>query len=217
MVDSVDTFDMFEPELLALVKQGLAENKPSPGQQARAQKIRTRHQLRRAASEARLAEILPARIDVGDSWHVMSHGDIDALSYLSHALSGAGHLDRVVLSTWVMARTDIDQLAAWLDAGLIGSLEIYVGEIFPGQQGDEYAQLLGMARVYGCRVVVARNHSKVTLMHQAETDYFLVAESSANVNTNPRIEQTALHASRELFDFYLDFFHGLKTIDKASK
>ena len=74
-----------------------------------------------------------------------------------------------------------------------------------------------MARVYGCRIVVARNHSKVTLMHQADTDYFLVAESSANVNTNPRIEQTALHASRELFDFYLDFFHGLKTIDKASK
>ena len=40
----------------------------------------------------------------------------------------------------------------------------------------------------------------------------------ARLALEPEIARlAALHAHRELFDFYLDFFHGLKTIDKASK
>lgn len=115
-----------------------------------------------------------------------------------------------------MARPDLDQLAAWLDAGRIDQLDLYVGEIFPSQYGDEYARTLEMAAIYGCRVVVARNHSKIMLMANRADGYYLVTESSANVNTNPRIEQTALHASSELYEFYAEFFAGLKTIDRKA-
>jgi hypothetical protein len=66
-----------------------------------------------------------------------------------------------------MAMPDLDQLAAWLDAGRIDQLDLYVGEIFPNQYGAEYARALEMAKTYGCRLVVARNHSKVMLMSNA--------------------------------------------------
>lgn len=111
-----------------------------------------------------------------------------------------------------MGSADLDQIEGWIEAGRIETLELYVGEIFPSQYGDEYARALALADRYGFRLVVARNHSKIMLASRG--DYFLAMESSANVNTNPRIEQTAIHASRELFDFYREFFAGLKTIDR---
>jgi hypothetical protein len=43
------------------------------------------------------------------------------------------------------------------------------------------------------------------------------AQKSANVNTNPRIEQSAIHCGRDLHAFYLEFFSGIQSIDKHSK
>lgn len=213
MVDS--TFELFPSDLLAAVSS-LAAEKNETKAAARAQRTAQRHQIRRANAEAHLASILPVRIADGESWHVISRGDIDSLSYLQHALSGVDHFDYVSISTWCMARADLTQLCDWLDAGKIDQLDFYVGEIFPNQYLDEFSQLLAMARVYGCRVVVARNHSKVMCMSNAAESYYLVAESSANVNTNPRIEQTTLHANRDLYDFYREFFGELKTIHRSA-
>jgi hypothetical protein len=55
------------------------------------------------------------------------------------------------------------------------------------------------------------------LASNAGEGYYLAIESSANVNTNPRIEQTVVHADRAVHDFYQEFFHGLKSIDKHSQ
>ena len=209
----LDTLELFPQALLDSLCSP-AESTEDSGKVARAVRQATRHQMRRCKSEAHLADILPVRLSPGESWHVISHGDIDSLSYLSHLIGAVTCFDRVAISTWCMARPDLDQLAGWLDDGKIDQLDLYVGEIFPNQYGDEYARALEMAAIYGCNVVVARNHSKVMLMSSAADDYHLVTESRANVNTNPRIEQTAIHCSRELYDFYAEFFAGLKTIDR---
>ncbi len=207
--------DGFDTSEVAAIIASRATELRSAGH-ARATKTQQRLQLRRANSEASLAELLPERVADGESWHVISRGDVDALSYLAHALKGVSHFDFVAISTWCIARPDLDQIAAWLDAGRIDRFELYAGEIFPSQYGDEYEQMLKMAATYGCRLVIAKNHSKVTLASNEAEGYHLVMESSANVNTNPRIEQTAVHASRALFDFYRDFFRDLRSIDRAS-
>lgn len=209
----LDTLDMFDPSLIQTIARTISRDEKTRGK-AKAARRASKIQARRAKSEAELASLLPAVFTPDESWHVISHGDIDSLSYLAHAIAGVTHFDLVTISTWCMARPDLEQLKSWLDAGRIDRLEMYVGEIFPNQYGDEFELLLEMARVYGVRVVVARNHSKVMLARQG--DYCLVCESSANVNTNPRIEQTAIHCSQHLLEFYLEFFRELKTIDRRS-
>lgn len=204
----------FDPAEVAAIEAAHAQELVSQGE-ARAARARHNRQIRHATAEAHLASILPARIEPGDSWHVISHGDIDSLSCLTHALGGVSHFDYVAISAWCIAKADLDQIEAWLDTGRIDTFELYAGEIFPSQYGDEYAQALGLADRYGARVVIARNHSKITLASNVGEDYHLVCESSANVNTNPRIEQTAIHCDRALFDFYRDFFSGLRSIDRA--
>ena len=216
-VDSglTNLFGEFDPELVAAIQAGKEEEERQDGN-ARAQRAAHRMQVRRAKAEAQLAEILPDRFQAGDSWHVVSHGDIDALSYLTHALKGVPYFDYVAISTWCVARTDLEQIAAWLDAGRIDQFDLYAGEIFPSQYGDEHEYMLELCETYGCKLVIARNHSKVTLASLAEEDYYLAMESSANVNTNPRIEQTAVHASRDLFEFYKEFFDGIRSIDRSA-
>ena len=207
-------FEGFDPAEIARASRQIASEKAET-RRATAQKSANRHHMRRATAEATLVEILPARIEPGDSWHVVSRGDIDSLSYLRHILAGVTHLDHVLMSTWCIAKNDLNEIAAWLEAGKIEQFDLYAGEIFPGSYGDEYEQFLKMCDLYGCRLIVAKNHSKITLTCQG--DYKIVIESSANVNTNPRIEQSAIHHNAELHTFYLDFFSGIKSIDKASK
>ena len=145
-------FDGFDAAQIGAIEAQLAADKLQDGV-ARATRARQRHELRRANAEKHLADILPARFDDGDSWHVISRGDIDALSYLRHALAGVSHFDHVLMSTWCIARADA---------------------------------------------------------------YHLVIESSANVNTNPRIEQSTIHRSTDLYAFYAEFFDGIRSIDRRA-
>jgi hypothetical protein len=209
-------FADFDTAQIAAITRGIEAQHRADGQ-ARAVRRTGRHQTRRATAEARLAEILPARVDKGDSWHVISHGDIDSLSYVRHLLAGVTHFDHVLLSTWCIAKNDLDEITHWLDAGRIDQFDLYAGEIFPSQYGDEYEQMQRMSEVYGCKLVIAKNHSKVTLVENVADGYRCVIESSANVNTNPRIEQSAIHCDDDLHAFYREFFHGIKSIDRASR
>lgn len=180
---------------------------------ARATRLRTRISVRRASSEASLATLLPPHIEDGDSWHVISGGDIDSLSFAKHLIDHE-HFETMLLSTWCMALDDVQQLARWLDAGTLRRLDCYVGEIFPSQYQTAYAELCTAVRRHHGRVATFRNHSKVMLLGNSTNGRHLVITSSANVNTNPRTEQTVVTADTGLHHFYADFFHAIHSFDE---
>ena len=177
---------------------------------ARATRTRNRISVRRASSEAELATLLPPYIDEGDSWHVISGGDIDSLSFAAHLIKHE-LFDRMLVSTWCMSLDDVIRLDGWLRAGTLRWLDAYVGEIFPSQYQAAYSKLCATVRTHAGRVATFRNHSKVMLLSSSRTNRHLVIESSANVNTNPRTEQTCVTADAGLFHFYADFFDGIKS------
>lgn len=180
--------------------------------EARAIRQSQRIQIARAKSEGELATLLPASIVRGDSWHVISGGNIDGLSYLQHLLA-AHAFEHVILSTWCMALEDVKQIAGWLHSGRISRLDVYVGEIFPSQYAPAFELLSKTVRESGAggRVAVFRNHSKVTIAAAHDRDEYIVIESSANLNTNPRTEQTAITHSRDLACFYADFYGAIRS------
>lgn len=63
-------------------------------------------------------------------------------------------------------------------------------------------------------VRIARNHAKIILACNEDDSAYYTLESSANVNTNPRIEQSCLTRNRDLFEFYRDFYAGIKSVSK---
>jgi len=182
--------------------------------EARAVKARQRKLVRRSMSEAKLTEILPSLTDIssGDSWHVISGGDVDSLSFVSHLMHGEFIADYLLISTWCMAMDDVRAIAEWIESGRVERVEMYVGEIFPNQYHDEYTALCEAISVCDGRVAVFRNHSKVALLSACGKKF--AVESSANVNANPRTEQTAIHCCDALFDFYKSFFDGITSFNR---
>jgi hypothetical protein len=210
-MSSPDLFDEF-----AAAEAGLREERQHHGEQLKARAISVRRQrieLRRAKTEAVLFEVLPPTLDMGTSYHVISHGDVDALSYLIHIMKSGITLDSLLISTWCMAAPDVDWLRAQCEAWRIGRIDFVLGEIFPASYPDEYDAIEKMQALEMATMKIARNHAKIMAGCHADSGCYFAIESSSNVNTNPRIEQTAIHMSRELHDFYVEFYDGVKSID----
>ena len=134
------------------------------------------------------------------------------LTYL-RAIVKQQHVRYALISTWCMAKTDINEIATWMGMGYIDRCDFFVGEIFKGSYQPEWIQLKELCKQRHCRLVMFRNHSKIMVVFG---DQFNCAiESSANVNTNPRTEQTCITVDTELARFYKDIFDGVVSFDHS--
>lgn len=176
--------------------------------QKRSTSLKRRYQntYRRAFSETQLLDITDLPLEQGVSYHFITGGDVDALSYLKIVLRDQD-LDYCLFSTWCMAMEDVYQFEDWLKAGKIKKVDAYVGEIFPGSYRLEYEMLRKIVPEYGGRVAVFRNHSKIFAGYGEK--YHFGIETSANINTNPRTENGCITIDKAIFDFYKAYFDGI--------
>jgi hypothetical protein len=174
--------------------------------------LSTKYLYRRAFSETQLLDILGFDFKNGESYHCITAGDVDSLSYLKVVLRQQD-LDYCLFSTWCMSAEDILQFDEWLEAGKIKKLDAYVGEIFPGTYSIEYAMLKNIFAKYNCgRIAVFRNHSKIYAGYGSK--FYFGIETSANINTNPRTENGCITIDKGLFEFYKQYFDGIVSFDK---
>lgn len=196
-MDKIDTQSCLVPDL---------EN-AEPQTKVRVLKRRAKNTYRRAFGETQLMDAI-GTLDFkdGDSYHFISGGDVDALSYLKVILRQQD-LDYCLFSTWCMAAEDIYQIHDWLDSGKIKRVDAYVGEIFPGSYRKEYNLLKPIIEKCGGRVAVFRNHSKIFAGTGPKFDFGV--ETSANINTNPRTENGCITIGTDIYKFYRDYFDGI--------
>lgn len=201
---------------------GLGEEQPQEPEQPAVKRTRrrttqcvelsTRYEYRRAFSETRLLDACGKfEFTPGHSYHFITAGDVDSLSFLKAVLRQQ-NVTHLLCSTWCMAAEDILQLQQWQDVGKIGTLDLYVGEIFPGSYSVEWQMLQDWRDRGGLnRLCVFRNHSKI---YAGEGDKFSFAiETSANINTNPRTEQGVVTIDRGLYEFYKAYFDGIESFE----
>lgn len=161
-------------------------------------------------SEAALDDALDWHFEDGCAYHCISFGDVDSLTYLRHIVKQQ-RLDYVMLSTWCMAMEDAIEIAEWIKRGMIGRVDFYVGEMFKNGYRGVRDAIEAIARSCGGRVARFRNHSKV--MAGFGERFAFTIESSANINTNPRTEQTVVTIDYGLARFYKEFFDGINSFD----
>jgi hypothetical protein len=162
----------------------------------------------RVSREKNLRTIFP-ELEDGHSYHFISAGDIDAVSYLTMLIEKHGPFDDFYGSTWTMSRQDCELLDKYLADGLIKRITFFTGEYFAKRETSVYATLLKVVGKHGGRMRMFKNHCKLLLVENIKTQFWAVAEGSANFTTNPRAEQTTITASRELYDFYKSWFEEL--------
>ncbi len=160
-----------------------------------------RHLSRKAASEHALENALDWHFSDGDCYHCFSFGDVDSMSYFKHVLKQQ-RVEYLALSTWCMAGEDVNDLCKWYQRGMIGRVDFFVGEIFKGSYPEVYEMVKDFIAQCGGRLVVFRNHAKIMAIKGERFDCLI--ESSANVNTNPRSENTVVTIDTELVNHYIN-------------
>ena len=170
-----------------------------------------RHVMRRITSELALEKELPWHFEQGVSYHVISFGDVDALTFL-RVIVKQQKIRYALVSSWVLFVEDVNEIRSWIERGYIGRCDFYVGEIFKSSRQAAYAALEKLCKDLGGRVATFRNHSKVTVVFGEKFD--AVIESSANVNGSPRTEQTCITVSSELAEWYKKFFDSIISFER---
>lgn len=170
-----------------------------------------RQLTRKAASERALESALDWHFQNGDCYHCFSFGDVDSMSYFKHVLKQQ-KVNYLALSTWCMAGEDVQDLIRWHRMGLVGRIDFFLGEIFSGSYPDVYDAVKDFIKECGGRLVIFRNHSKVMAIKGERFD--CLVESSANVNTNPRSENTVLTVDSELVNHYVRLFGEIVPFNK---
>lgn len=179
--------------------------------------IRVSHRMgarqlwRKAASEKALEDAMPWHFQEGDCYHCFSFGDVDSFSFFKMVLRQQP-IKYAAISTWCMAGEDVTDLRRWHEQGLVGRVDFFMGEIFRGSYPDVYAATRQFIDECGGRLVIFRNHSKVMAIHGERFDCLI--ESSANVNTNPRSENTVLTVDRDLTAEYIQLFSEIIPFNK---
>jgi hypothetical protein len=171
---------------------------------------------RRAFSETKLLDCFGMEpLKQGYSYHCITAGDVDSLSYMKIILRHQD-LDYCLASTWCMAADDILQFDEWLESGKIKKLDFYVGEIFPGTYKMEYKALKRIFEKHQCgRIAVFRNHSKIYA--GIGNKFAFGIETSANINTNPRAENGCITIGNDIFEFYKSYFDGIISFEKDQR
>ena len=175
-----------------------------------------RYEYRRAFSEVKMLEAMRyVQLQNGVTYNFITAGDVDSLTYLKVVLN-QHDLDFVLLSTWRMAAEDILQVQQWYEAGRIKQLDMYLGEIFPGSYKIEWAMVKKFYAEHpeAGRAAIFKNHSKIYAGCNIADNFYFGIQTSANINTNPRTEQGSITIDKGIFDFYKEYFDGIKSFEK---
>lgn len=167
---------------------------------------------RRFMSEDALLENGPWHLQAGDVVHVISGGDVDSLTFLRHIVRQQ-RLEFCLVSSWCYGVEDVSEMGKWFRLGAVRRFDFYTGEIAKASYAMCAAELSDIARAGGGRMGIFRNHSKVMAFFGERFDG--VITSSANVNTNPRTENTVITCSTELAEFYKAFFDNIHPFNFA--
>ena len=188
-----------------------AQDRPDQGGIKVSHRMGARQLWRKAASEKALEEAIDWHWKEGDSYHCFSFGDVDSFTFFKMVLRQQP-IQYAALSTWCMAGEDVKDLRQWWAKGLIGRVDFFVGEIFKGSYPDVYGAVREFIEECGGWIVVFRNHSKVMAIEGERFDCLI--ESSANINTNPRSENTVVTVDRELVGAYIKLFSEIIPFNK---
>lgn len=178
--------------------------------------VTSEHLYRRAYSEMTLLDLMGEfNWKEGQSYHFITGGDIDGLSYLK-AILRQQPLEHCILSTWRMSGEDILDVQNFVESGKIKKLDLYIGEVFPSSYKIEMGMLRDLyandgEKMGGGRLAVFRNHSKICA--GIGPKFAFGYEGSMNINTNPRTEQCCVTINRGLYDFYKEFFDGINSFE----
>lgn len=192
--------DLLIGNILGGQADSLEGDMPAP----RAMRRIAKRRMMNGDRETHLRDMLAAAPAVGESIHIISAGKFDFWTWVPVMLQWIGKTDALYCSTWTLSRANALDLFAAHDAGLIakGQVHFLTGVYFKRRETAVYSMLLQGLTERGGRYKAFENHAKVLLLCNAASGTYITVEGSANLNSNPRLEQYVITNERGLHDFH---------------
>ena len=117
-------------------------------------------------------------------------------------------------STFRIGRKQIKEMDSLAEQGLIEKA-VFITSTAQKELDtayDYYSDVSQVCHDRGWTLKTIENHSKLILMKTKNDNYYVV-ETSSNLNENPKIEHYSFENSKELFDWYEEFFKELVELD----
>lgn len=167
-------------------------------------------QMALTRQEKELDKLLDGKIQKDTTTHIISNGNVDVFTFIPYLIKQFGQMDKFYISTWIISLSIMKQIDKLLISGDLKSINLITDLMFKNRKTDMYAAVLGVVKKHGGKIKIIRNHAKITLL-QNKSHSFIIT-SSANYTRNPRSEQFTLSESKELFDFYENWFKEVMDI-----
>jgi hypothetical protein len=161
--------------------------------------------LRREKAK-RILTRLPA---VGESLHIIQNGKFDFFDYIPIVIDLMGKADEGYFSTWTMNRENTQELFDIYDSEKLGKINIITGIYFKKRESAVYAMLMEYIIARKQRYITCKNHAKVTILCHKMKNQYITIEGSANMTANPRIEQSVITNSKQLYEFHREWMEEL--------
>lgn len=171
------------------------------------------HRKLRLLSEKQLADNMDWHLEKGAAYHIVSYGDVDELTFIRHVAHDQ-RIEYAAIASWAIAQVDADMLDDMVARGIIGRIDYIVGDVFRThlRYRSIKTTLEKTAARCGGRVLTCRTHMKAAALFGEKYD--CVIESSANIETNPRGEQTCITVDAGLALFYKEWLDNLPNFDR---
>lgn len=176
--------------------------RPAAGDcQQRAQAFKAR--LRRSAQLRKAAEVLPRLPGPGESLHTLLTGYFDFALVLTCVIrSRPVPCDHVRIATLSFGPKNTQEMARWLDDGLVGRLTLLCADFMAKASPDVYQGAVAeLVQKRGQVVGSARCHAKVVTLAFAD-GLRLSFEGSANLRTNSNLENLCVVNDHDLHDWH---------------
>ena len=112
----------------------------------------------------------------------------------------------VYISTWTMNRAHALNLLELCDQGGIARLAVMTDPYFLRRESAVANELVSGIRSRGQRFRAFKNHAKVLAIANADNSRFCTVYASANLSSQPRVENFVLSTDPGLYHFTVDHF-----------
>lgn len=119
MAESLLDMAMDFSELLPTDNENKTVDKENADMSVKVKKTINKHVMRRVLSELALEKELTWHFEQAVSYHCISFGDVDSLTYM-RTIVKQQKIKYALVSTWCCASEDIAEIKSWIERGYIG-------------------------------------------------------------------------------------------------
>lgn len=194
---------------MSLFEEDIIETVEMPKNNIRMDRRVAKREFRKIEQTKNCIEHLTPLPELEHSIHIVSNARFDFYDFIPSIIEmEKSNCIKIVAATWIINRSNIDNLFKLFDSGQIKEIQLLTGIYFKRRESANYTMLAEGLQSRNQKFKAGLSHAKFFSMKLENGKCFTI-ESSANMTENGNVETHVLSNSNYLFNFHCDWMGKL--------